>query len=350
MEFINSFNISFGEIPTNYISRNEELENIISIFQSQTPQTKSLAITGPRGCGKTVLLSKAKKYFDSLDNFITIDVNPYSNILEQLASQIYEKGKLKKYFLKKEFDFSFHGFSFSITGSNPVSNINTLLDIMLKYLLDKNIKLLIIIDDIDSSTYVKEFVYSYQSYLREGYLVFLLTTGLYENISKLENTNNLTFLLRTPKITLTNLNYRAIAYSYESIFEIDINEAIKLAKITKGYAYAYQLLGNILYNNNTTSLTKKVLREFDLALDENVYSKIWSSLTNVEKTIIKSICKSNNIKDIIIDTKYKNGIIQTYKKRLLKQGLISDNERGKINFSLPRFKEFVEIQIAFEEE
>ena len=40
-------------------------------------------------------------------------------------------------------------------------------------------------------------------------------TGLFENISALENSNNLTFLLRTPKIFLKPLNSRAITMSYE---------------------------------------------------------------------------------------------------------------------------------------
>ena len=118
---------------------------------------------------------------------------------------------------------------------------------MFNYLREKKIKVLILIDDIACNDNVKAFIYSYQSLLRDSCDIFLLMTGLFENISELENSNNLTFLLRTSKIFLNKLNLRAITYSYKEIFEISEDAAFNLAKLTNGYAYAYQLLGNLLF-------------------------------------------------------------------------------------------------------
>ena len=39
-----------------------------------------------------------------------------------------------------------------------------------------------------------------------------------------------------------------------------------------------------------------------------------------------------------------NGNIQTYKKRLIDKGLITSKERGKIDFALPRFKNFIRLE------
>ena len=83
------------------------------------------------------MLSQIKKAFDEYDDWITVDLNPFTNMLENLASKLYDKGKLKKLFLNHEFNFSFHGLSFSISGKNPITNVNTLLEVMLKYLKKK---------------------------------------------------------------------------------------------------------------------------------------------------------------------------------------------------------------------
>lgn len=209
-----------------------------------------------------------------------------------------------------------------ISDDNPLSNVNSLLDVMFNYLKKKKKRVLITVDDIASSNIVKSFVYSFQSFLREGYDVFFIMTGLYENISKLENTNGLTFLLRTKKVMLEALNMRSICSSYHDIFNISEKDALILAKATNGYAYAYQLLGNILFKNNEKKLTKKILSDYDQALENNVYLKIWESLSSVEQKIMFAMVNSADVKDILIETGLNNSKFQVYKKRLFNQGLI----------------------------
>lgn len=345
------FNVSFGEKPNNLIERSEEFNQITSVFDNDNPETKIILLTGARGVGKTVLLSSIKKYYDNLDNWISLDANPNLDILEQLASKIYEYGKIKKLFLKTEFNFSFKGLGFSIKGDNPVSSIQVLLDKMLKYLKDKNVKVLITIDDIISNDEVKIFAHAYQSFIREGYLLYFIATGLYENIEKLSNEKNLTFLSRAPKLYLGKLNLKAITFSYMDIFNIDEDAAIKIAKQTNGYAYAYQLLGSILYKNDKKKVDKEVLRKYDLYLDDNSYSLIWNSLSSNEKKILYAIVNTNaTIKEIINNSNLTNSSIQVYKKQLVKKGIIDDSTRGKLGFVLPRFKEFVLFQYKIENE
>ncbi len=101
-------------------------------------------------------------------------------MLEQLAGKIYENGKVKKLFVKTEFSFSFKGLDFSIKGENPVSNIESLLDRIFTYLSNKNINVLVLIDDVSNNQYIKQFIQTYQQFIRSKYKVFLLMTGLYE--------------------------------------------------------------------------------------------------------------------------------------------------------------------------
>ena len=344
------FTIVFGEKPNNLIKRPNDFNNITSIFDSGTPETKIITITGPRGCGKTVLLTSIKNYYDEKDNWITVDVNPNDDILEQIAAKIYESGKLKKLFLKAEFNFSFKGIGFSIQGQDPVSSIYILLEKMFKYLKDKDKRILITIDDVSNTEFIKKFASSYQSFIRESYPIFLLMTGLYENVEKIEKNKNLTFLARTPKIYLDKLNLRAITLSYMDVFNISQDDAIKLAKQTNGYAYGFQLLGSILYKNNKTKVDKDVLSKYDLSLEDNAYSLMWDELSNVEKNLLFLLVKYNGqTKEMINNSDFNNSSFQVYKKRLTKKGIVDDSLRGKLSFSLPRFKEFVEFQMKLEE-
>lgn len=99
-------------------------------------------------------------------------------------------------------------------------------------------------------------------------------TSLFENISTIENENNLTFLIRAPKIYLKNLNIVSIANSYEEILKVDYEKALEFAKLTKGYVFAFQLLGYLLYNETSRDITNSVLQAFDQYLEKYVYSKI----------------------------------------------------------------------------
>ena len=142
-------------------------------------------------------------------------------MLEYFASSIYEKSNNKYKFLKKDFSFSFQGVSISFSGDKPVTNVITLIEKMLETLKKKNKKILICIDDVSNNQNIKTFVQQYQIFIRKDYPLFLLMTGLFENVRNLQNEKSLTFLYRAPKIHMLPLNTGAIIDSYKSIFDID---------------------------------------------------------------------------------------------------------------------------------
>ena len=347
----NPFNITFGKYPTEAIQRYDIFEKIITSFNNTQSGTPIYILVGARGSGKTVTMTSIANYYKNNSDWLVVDLNPHQDLLEQLAASIYQKGKLQKLFVQKEFSFSFRGLSFSLTGNVPVSNVNNLLDIMFEYLKRKNISVLITIDEANNNEYMRVFSHSFQSFLRQGYLVDLLMTGLYENISSLENEKSLTFLYRAPKIYMPPLNIRSITYSYIELLHMSEDEAIEAAKVTKGYAFAYQLLGYILFEKEKRVVDTAVLKEFDLALDEKSYSKIFSELTPKEKQIVLSVANGASLNSEIIDeVGIKPNSLAVYKQTLFKKGIIDISERGKMSFALPRFKEFVLFQYKTLEE
>ena len=73
---------------------------------------------------------------------------------------------------------------------------------MLSHIQKLGKRLLITIDEVTNSENIKIFTSSFQIFLREDYPIFLLMTGLYENIYELQNDKALTFLYRAPKLIL----------------------------------------------------------------------------------------------------------------------------------------------------
>ena len=337
----NPFILTFGREPINFIPRIDYLQEVKDNFYSETRPNQVFMITGVRGTGKTVLLSKLAKEFEKNKDWIVIDLNPERDMLNSLASQIYNNSKVKHLFLKAKFNFSFNGIGLSVENDKPSDDIESIISKMVEYLSEKDIKLLITIDDAANNQNIKVFAHTFQALLRKDYKVFMLMTGLYENISSIQNNKSLTFLSRVPKLILKPLNMPAIKDSYEEIFNIDSDTALKMSKLTEGYAYAYQVLGYLMWEEEEKKISKKLLSQFDQYLSEFVYDKIWEGLSEKEINIIIKISRNETLD-------MKPNEISVYRDRLIKYGVLESKQRGKLSFALPRFKEYINNKLLFE--
>lgn len=347
----NPFSISFGRVNEKIIERDVELQPIFEDFNSKSTRNTVYVITGPRGCGKTVALGHVLDVYKGKDNWVVARLSQSSNMLEQMASILYENGLAKFKFLRAEFSFSFQGISFSVKGENSVSSIHVYLTKLLEYYKKKGIRVLVAIDDISKNEGMVEFIRAYQGFLIDHYDVFLLMSGLSKNISKLETDRSLTFLFRAPKIKLPPLSLYAIASSYQETFVISEEESFKLAKLTKGYAMAYQLLGDIIFRAKEKTISQKVLKEFDVKLSEWSYEIIWSELSNQERNILVLIADGHSTNQKIMEElNISKGNLAIYKKRLSDEGLLNVGTRGNASLSLPRFDYFIKTRRQLLEE
>ena len=164
------------------------------------------------------------------------------------------------------------------------------------------------------------------------------------NISALQDSRNLTFLYRAPKLELKPLNLVLMAEKYKAVFNLGDDDALEMAKATKGYPFAFQALGYICWQ--TGKPWKDVLPEYDAKLEDFVYDKIWSELSVKDRTVIKAICSSDDSK--VESIREKAGIdsntFTVYRKRLVKSGIVTSPVYGHLELTLPRFSEFVARQ------
>lgn len=143
----------------------------------------------------------------------------------------------------------------------------------------------VLFDEMTNSEYMKVFAGAFQIFVRQELPVFLLGTGLYENIEELQNEKSLTFLYRAPKIQLKPLNNVAIINKYKTIFNISAEQASQMTDRT----------------------------------DERI-----------------SVCISG-----IRVSEMETNEFNPYRKRLIRKGIVSGETRGYVYFTLPLFDEYV---------
>lgn len=338
----NPFSISFGREPESLIHRALNENEIIDSFQASNPAYQVCMITGVRGSGKTVSMTTIANYMRQKTEWIVVDLNPELDMIHSLAAELSNYAGLSQMFKEAKINLSFLGLGIEIAGAPPITDVGVALDRMLEYLTKKKKKVLITIDEVSNNQPVRTFTSQFQIYMRKNYSVFLIMTGLYERIYELQNDKTHTFLYRAPKLELKPLNTGMMAASYERYLGISQTEALKMAACTKGYPFAYQVLGYLCFEKQVTF--KKVLSEYDYYLEEYVYEKIWSEISAKDKIVLYAMCESKDgkVENIRKKADMDSNTFTVYRNRLIKKGLLTNSEYGHLDFSLPRFKEFVE--------
>ena len=295
----NPYSLQFGKEPEEYISRLEQKETVINSFLNDEMQI--FMVTGVRGSGKTAFMSNIKDEFSGLKDWVVIE----------------------------------------ISGTQPVTDIDVALSRMLEVLKKHKKKLLVTVDEVIDNQYVREFATSFQILIRDKLPIYLLMTGLNNNIDELQNEKNLTFLHRAPKIHLNPLNIGTMASSYRRNIKVDDESSIKMAQLTKGYPYAFQVLGYLSWKNEGNY--EEVIDDFKQYLDEYVYDKIWSGLSPKDKYVLYGIASvdSGKVSDIREFLKLTSNEYNPYSRRLKRKELIKGDDRGYVEFALPLFDRFV---------
>ena len=346
----NPFMVSFSREPEEVISRPDQVEKVVNTFTMEPVTDQIFMITGIRGAGKTVFMTSIANGLESRDDWMVIRCTPTGDILGFIASELARLSVTNQFNLQIEIPLPFSG-RVELSKQQAYDNNLSIIDRTLDYLLKHGKHLLVTIDEVTNTEQMKEFASAFQILIGKKYPIFFLGTGLYKNIQELKNEPNMTFLYRAPRINIGPLNMAAIARKYQMIFDISIEEAAEMSKLTLGYSYAFQALGYSYWEHKPVKDMEPVLHEYDDMLDESAYSKMWSELSAVDRKICHAIAESedSSVKTVREAAGMTSNQFTVYRERLKKQGLLNTSEYGKVAFALPRFAEFVKTRSLFYE-
>lgn len=350
MQEKNPFAINFGAIPTQYIARNLITDEIITELESETVQNPCFMLSGVRGSGKTVTMTAIEREMREKDDWIVIGLNPQLDMIKSLVAKLYDTHEFINKFITANLNLSQFGIGLAVESKPPVADIESALERILAEIKRQKKRLLVTIDEVSNTQYMREFASAYQILIRNEYPIYLIMAGLYNNIQNLEDEDNLTFLYRTPKYEMEPINITLIQQRYKELFALDTEAAFNMAVITKGYAFAYQVLGKYVWDSKEKSVTNEVLAKFDEAMEKYVYGKIWAELSATDKWYLKYIAQKEIMETatlLELTQKKKNEFAQ-YRARLKDKRIIDVSTHGIIKMVLPRFDTFVKNRVAVE--
>jgi hypothetical protein len=336
----NPYTLVFGKTPAQSISRFAEMEEVLSTFENNPPNQQIYMIGGMRGSGKTVFMTEISHELRSRKDWETIELTTSQDMLSALAQALYNENRFVK-ILKQGAGLSVIGFGVQLNGITEISNPQIAIKEALSKMKKQGKKLLVCIDEVVSNDYMKEFAGIFQILIREDLPLFLLITGLYENIRDLREEKNLTFLYRAPEIRLKPLNLGAVSDNYEKNLSVTHDAAAKMAALTKGYSFAFQVLGYFTFRHEGDY--EAAIPEYRQYLEEYVYEKIWTELSGGDKKLLRAIAasKEGKTKEVREISGLKNNEYTPYRDRLIKKMIVNGDEYGTLKITLPLFDEFV---------
>lgn len=348
----NPFSTTFSKYPEyTYITTGEPSE-IVENFSYDTPSESVYKITGIRGSGKTVILAsvqdtiKSKSYADN--GWLVYTLNPARDMLSQIASYLYNEKFIKDSIKSRSVTLSATvlgtggTIGYSDEKDDRYFDIGVEIRRMLDVIRKKHKKILICIDEVSKTQDMVVFALEFGGWLISGYPVYLVCTGLYENITELGNTKNLTFFRRGTTIETRPLNYIRMSEMYRNKLNIDADTAKRLASITKGYAYAYQQLGALYFKNGKTESLEEITDELKRELFSYSYEKIWEELSDEDRFLAALLTDKEEYKrsEILQAMGDKSMNYSVYRDRLLKKGVITARQ-GYIGLNPPFFAEYI---------
>lgn len=339
----NPFSLAFGNTPYMEIDRSSVDFDIIDDFNGEHSVSNAYMITGVRGSGKTVYMTNLCKKLRQDKKWIVVEVSPEEDIVRQIAYKIAKDSDLGELVVSAKIDISV----LNVEVSKTVNSNSELFSITLEKLLalagKKGKRIAVAIDEAVNNRYIKEFAHVFQICLRKDLPIYLIMTGLYENIYEIQNEKTLTFLYRTPRIEMKPLKLYKIADSYIEIFGISSEKAKTMSEMTQGYAFAYQVLGYFYYESKADDLSA-IETKYCNYLGEYVYEKIWSELSTRDREVVMTMIEMDDkirVKDLRDRLNVDSSKFSHYRDRLKRKGVVNISDYGYISFSLPYFKEFI---------
>lgn len=336
----NPYTLSFGYPPPEIIERSSQSERIIDDFCRENPSNYINLVTGIRGSGKTVFITQIAEGLHKKKDWIVVNLNSQRNLLVALAARLYDDKALHTWFVNSKLNLTAFGIGVEIKNTAPIADIEEAIRRMLQGIKKNKKKLLITIDEVTNTKEMRVFASAYQIYLREGLPVFLIMTGLFKDINRLRNAPGMTFLERAPRTVLKPLDLDAIAENYTENISLKKSDANRYAIMTRGYSFAFQVIGYFLYENKKNR--DKAMREARDYLFEFAYEKIWSELSARDREVLSAMAhaKSGEVIEIRKLLNCSTDQFNPYRDRLIKAGVAVSPQNGLLQFSLPFYEEF----------
>ena len=352
------FNPQFGKKPVSFVGRYDVVDGLIREYHDLSAPERVSIISGVRGSGKTSILSDISSILEKTEDWLVVNVATTEKLLENLLGILMHKMSLKLHSRLPNINRVTVGTPFISVelGKSQTRDLAAFYPQLLSAMEEAkshDLKVIFVIDEVNSTGEMREFVSTYQLLIRENYDIVLLMAGLPHFVDAMLNDKVLTFLRRAHQIFLSFIEPYMMKLEYDKTFRAAgrefTEEALELAYIsTGGYPYLYQLIGYFLWRSGDKEISlptvEEAIEKSKGMLYQNVYSIIYSELSRVEQQFLHAMAfdeKVTEIQKVRQRMKKSSAYVNNYREKLLKMGLIQSASHGNVRFSLPFFRDYL---------
>jgi len=355
----NPFTPTFGKEPAFFAGRDEIVRDIVEGLENGPGDpNRSTILIGPRGSGKTVLLTRIAKEAGQL-GFISATVTAAAGMLNEILEQVIDSGAefLPKAPKSRMTGLSVYGTGFTrefIQSETPSwrHKMAGLLDA----LNEKGVGVIIAVDEINADTEeMINLAIAYQHFVREDRNVALIMAGLPGKTSQILQHKTVSFMRRSFQHHLGQIAIPEVRIALEKTIAasgrtIEEKALDTTAQYTGGFPFLIQLAGYHVWrqspDNEVISLTdaENGIACAEADMDKMILETTLKELSPKDISFLLAMTEDDaesGMGDIAERMGASSSLAGQYRLRLLDKGLIADAGYGRVKFEMPFLREYL---------
>lgn len=364
----NPFKPSAGARPPLLIGREDMRRDFSDSLDDGAGAPGLLSIfTGPRGVGKTVMLSEIED--EAIEHgWIVVSETATEGLISRIGESIRTAGE--------ELGEGPPGRRITGVALAGLGRIETQLRAdrpanwrrtaseLLAILDRQGTGLLISVDEIHAvdRTELAELAAVVQHLIREGLPIALAMAGLPKAVSDLLNEGVSTFLRRAERYDLHSASIPEVRQAFGKTFSdsgvsIDAAQLDRIAEATGGYPFLIQLVGYQVWklaaragNQVTDTVLRDGVERAHRRMGATVLQPAYGYLSEIDQTYLLRMAEDDGASGTTsiaqrmgTSTRYA-GI---YRRRLMDAGMIEQSRHGYVDFAVPRLREYLREQPGY---
>jgi hypothetical protein len=354
----NPFTPVFGSEPPFLGGRERLIGDVLKGLDNGFGNPNRITIfTGPRGSGKTVLLSRIVTEAEA-KGWIGVQVSAETGMLADLMDQVEKRAEA---FIAPKPAGRLTGFT--VAGVGVTRQIQPeaqrgwriQMEAHLDRLAERDVGLIFSIDEVKASVQELEaFISTFQFFIREKRNVALIMAGLPGNVLQMFQLDSISFLRRAFRRELNPIVLPEVRAVMRETIEmaarrIETPALQKAAEQTKGLAFVIQLIGYHVFNqsNNkmiTMSDVDNGIIDAKADMESMILEATLFDLSDVDRQFLLAMAQDeavSRIADIAERMGVNSQYADAYRRRLIARGIIGPSGRGRLVFAMPMLRELL---------
>lgn len=361
----NPFKPSAGARPPQVVGRANVLDSFTEgIYDGAGAPGLLTIFTGPRGIGKTVMLTEAEETARKL-GWKVISETATEGVLARIEESI---GLLYKEYFPEDAE----RIRINNVRLGPVAvgldlpaarqvNLKKMTASLLEELAKDETGLILSVDEIHAIDHkeLSALAALVQHMIRDELPVGMLMAGLPGAVSTLLNEGVSTFLRRADKINLHDASVTEVREALETTFSGTGVKAApehldRMAAATGGYPFLIQLVGYHVWRLSRSGETtdESVTNGLETArkkLGSTVLASAFSGLSDIDRTFLLKMAQDDGpsrVGDVAVRMGESTQYAGVYRRRLIEAGVIEAVRHGEVDFTVPHLREYLREHAA----